>query len=327
MYSDDNFTQDNEERATTGFHLNGRPVNPTTKPVLAAVFGLITIFFTYQVGGSLLTLLIFGLDFENADINIVRLMTIGGQVLLMLAPTLLFTKMVYEDVTTIIRFRLPKLKESILFVIALAVLIPLLYNFQYIQNYIFVKLAEISPILDTVKQLLDELFELINATYIKLLTTENVLELILVIITVSIIPAICEEVFFRGYVQASFELMMKPLSAIIITSIVFGLFHFNPYGLIGLIALSVFFGAALYYSDSIVLPVILHFLNNFFAIMVFHFYGDEAFSEIDPADIGNINEHLISFFLLLLVFSGLIFFIKSQFQRKIIGGEHDLSKV
>jgi hypothetical protein len=49
--------------------------NPRISPIAVAFIGLIGGFFLYQIVGGLLTLLIFGLDIENAPVNGIRLMT------------------------------------------------------------------------------------------------------------------------------------------------------------------------------------------------------------------------------------------------------------
>ena len=69
--------------------------NPQISPIAAAFIGLIGGFFLYQIVGGLLTLLIFGLDIENAPVNGIRLMTMAGQILFILLPALIFTKLFY----------------------------------------------------------------------------------------------------------------------------------------------------------------------------------------------------------------------------------------
>ena len=45
----------------------------TMQPATAAFIALVGIFITYQIGGAILTLLIFGLNFDKADVNQMRL--------------------------------------------------------------------------------------------------------------------------------------------------------------------------------------------------------------------------------------------------------------
>lgn len=305
-----------------------REIVPTMSPTKAALLGLIVVFLLFQFGGGLLTLSIFGFDLNNADMNLMRLLTIGSQILFILFPAILFSKLVFEDVTSIIRFRLPKPKEVGLFTIGMIILVPLLQDYLHIQNYILAELAKSFSLVQSIRDFLDSLDKLVAESYLQILTANNIIEYILVILTVSITPAICEEFFFRGFVQKSFEFKKKPFIAILLTSLFFGFYHFNPYGLLPLIALGMYLGYSVYKSDSIIIPIILHFLNNFIAIIAFFVFGEEELMQSNFVDIDNISTHIISFTLLLLLFVGFLIFISRNYS-KIINSEaqNDLSKM
>ena len=178
---------------------------PTMSPNKAAVLGLIVVFFIFQFGGGLLALSVFGFDLNKADMNLMRLLTIGSQILFILFPAILFSKLVFEDVTKILRVRLPAPKEIGIFVLGLILLIPLLQNYLHIQNYILVELAKSVPFIEGIKNFFDMMDKLVEESYLQLLSAKNAFEYFIVIITVSVTPAICEEFFFRGFVQKSFE--------------------------------------------------------------------------------------------------------------------------
>ncbi len=82
----------------------------------------------------------------------------------------------------------------------------------------------------------------------------------------ALIPAFAEESLFRGFFQRSLEEEMSPLFAIAITSVIFSILHFNPIGFIPLIVIGLYLGAAAYFSRSIALPILLHFINNAVAV-------------------------------------------------------------
>ena len=286
---------------------------PSMSPNKAAILGLIAVFFIFQFGGGLLALSVFGFDLNNADMNLMRLLTIGSQILFILFPAILFSKLVFEDVTSIIRFRMPKPKEVGLFAFGLFLLVPLLQEYLTLQNYILAELAKTVPFIDGIKNFLDMLDKLVEESYLQLLTANNLFEYILVIFTVSITPAICEEIFFRGFVQKSFEFKQKPFTAILLTSIFFGFYHFNPYGLLPLIVLGMYLGYSAYKSNSIVVPIVLHFLNNFIAIIAFFIFGEEELLQTNLVQASEIDSHLITFTLLLALFVGFVIFISKNY--------------
>src|ERR1035437_898959 len=250
-------------------------IKPAISPVAAAFIGLIGGLFLYQIVGGMITLLIFGLKIENAPVNSVRLMTMAAQVLFILLPALLFTKWFYIDVTRILRVKIPNIKELSLFTLGIIVLTPLLENYIVIQTWYINQLALHYHLINAIKTFLDKLNDFMENTYGNLLKPNSIIEGGLIILVVAFVPALCEETMFRGFIQRSFEFKMKQFWAALITALFFGLYHFNPYDLIPLIALGFFFGYASYTSNSILVPMFLHFLNNFTAVMMYFILGDK----------------------------------------------------
>lgn len=318
LEQNENFNHGNTTEEQLQPNLNPeQQFNPQISPIAAAFIGLIGGFILYQIVGGLLTLLIFGLDIEHAPVNGIRLMTMAGQILFILLPALVLSRLFYSDVTKFLRIKIPNWKEILLFTIGIAILTILLQNYLYIQNFFIDQLANSVPFIKTIKELLDTLNAYVEKTYGSLLKANSVYEGILIVIVVAIVPALSEELMFRGLVQRSFEMKMKPFYAALITAIFFGVNHFNPYGLIPLIILGLYFGFAAYMSGSIAIPIILHFLNNFTAVMLYFIYGDEELisSTVQkPIELGS------SFLLLLtmaILFTGVLIMIKKYYSNAI----------
>jgi len=290
-------------------------IYPLISPIAAAFLGLIGGFFLYQFVGGILTLVIFGFDLESVPVNSLRLMTVAGQVLFILLPALLFAKWVYGDVSDIILLKLPQYLELTLFSIGIIILIPLLQSYLYIQNYFIEYLAANSEMVNSFKNLFDSLNELVDKTYGNLLKADSIPEMFLVIIVIAIVPSVCEEVMFRGYIQRSFEFKMKPIWAVLITAIFFGVYHFNPYGLLPLIVLGFYFGFAAYISKSLIVPIFLHFLNNFGAVILYFIIGDDELISTDVTDSAGLESNIFLFLLLALLFTIVIFVIKKYYLK------------
>jgi len=291
-------------------------IEPLISPTKAAFLALVLVFLLYQIGGAILTLAIFGSNFEHADVNAMRLLTMGGQILLILLPALLLSKFIYTDVTTILRVRTAKLKEAGLFILGLIILTPLMQSYLNIQSYIIDKLAVVSPFVNSAKNFLDKLDKLVESTYGNLLSVNNAAEGILVVIVVAVVPAICEETFFRGFVQSSFEFNFKPWKAALITAIFFGIYHFNPYGLLPLIGLGFFLGFAAYKTQSILVPMILHFLNNFIAVILYFIFGSEDIFENTASQTETVLPNIIIFIIFTSLFIALILAINNYYKKQ-----------
>lgn len=293
-------------------------IKSNISPIAAAFIGLVGGFFLYQFIGGLLSLLVFGFDLDKAPIDGLRLMTMAGQILFILLPALIFSKLIYEDVGKIIRLRIPDWTEIILFVVGIGILTPLLQSYLYIQNYYIEVWATHSESINTLKSFFDSLNELVDKTYGNLLRASGIPELLFVVLLVAVVPAISEEVMFRGFIQRSFELKIKPFIAALLTAVFFSLYHFNPYGLIPLAVLGFYFGFAAYTSKTLLIPILLHFLNNFTAVMLYFIIGSE---ELIKSDVSAKSGEDLGFYTLVtialtVVFILLIVMIKKYYSQK-----------
>lgn len=97
---------------------------------------------------------------------------------------------------------------------------------------------------------------------------------------IAIIPAIGEELLFRGVIQRIFTDWTKNKHlGILIAAILFSALHLQFYGFLPRLFLGVVFGYLLVYSQSMWYPVIAHFLNNAFAVGAYYFIGKEGVEE------------------------------------------------
>jgi membrane protease YdiL (CAAX protease family) len=288
---------------------------PLLSPVAAAALGLIGGFFLYQFVGGLLTLIIFGFDIEGAPADSLRLMTMAGQILFILLPALLFSKWIYGDVSDIISLKVPNWIEVLIFSAGILILTPLLQTYMFMQNFLIEHLASNYNFVNTIKSFFDSLNALVEKTYGNLLKADSFTEMLLVVLVIAAVPAVCEEVMFRGYIQKSLGFKLKPFWAALVTAIFFGFYHFNPYGLLPLICLGLYFGFAAYISNSLVVPIFLHFLNNFGAVLLFYIIGDDQLVNSDITGSEELESNIFLFVTLAILFTIIIIVIKKYYLK------------
>ena len=89
------------------------------------------------------------------------------------------------------------------------------------------------------------------------------------IIVLALIPALCEEFLFRGTIQSLLNKQWnKPHLAIWITAVVFSAIHLQFYGFLPRLLLGAYLGYLFYWSRSLWLPILAHFLHNALSILV-----------------------------------------------------------
>ncbi len=103
-------------------------------------------------------------------------------------------------------------------------------------------------------------------------TPQNLGEIILSILVVAVSPAICEEILHRGILLKAYE-SRGSISAVVISSILFGIFHFDLTNLSGPIFLGMLIGYYVIRTDSIFAGMLAHFANNFLSVLVQYYSG------------------------------------------------------
>ena len=277
--------------------LNGSWENKNRSITAAAVTGLIGIGAIYFNVQSILMIafvfiykIIFGIHLpsgfaERMNAIAVELKTptlaalVISQYVFMLLPALWIVKKWHtSQIKKYVRIRLSSIKEIILAVLITVTLLPLSYYLSYL-------LMKIFPIPESFRDLSSQLF-----------TPHNGTEFIVLIFVIAVTPAICEEIFFRGYVQRTLERTIGAKS-FIVTGILFGLFHMQPLGLISLSLLGVLFSFFYYRSKSIFPSSAAHFTNNLIAIILL--YAESKSVNTGVASDGNLPITWIIFFTLI----------------------------
>ncbi len=102
--------------------------------------------------------------------------------------------------------------------------------------------------------------------------------LVLVLGAAALLPALVEELMFRGLITRAFE-KRSHAEMVLVPSLLFGLFHLEPTQIAGTIVLGVGFGLTRLYSGSIVPSIIAHTAYNAVVILDVRFagrFGDHA---------------------------------------------------
>lgn len=119
-----------------------------------------------------------------------------------------------------------------------------------------------------------------------LLVTDSPFELFFNIFVIAIVPAIGEEMVFRGIIQRRIEKWSNHSHfAIWISALLFSAFHMQLEGLFPRMLLGALLGYLFYWSKSLWIPIIVHFMNNGLQIIAMYFYS----KNLSDVDINQVN--------------------------------------
>lgn len=106
-----------------------------------------------------------------------------------------------------------------------------------------------------------------------LLKVDNIPGLLLNLLMIAVLPALGEELIFRGCLQKIFTDWTKNYHwGIWLAAALFSAIHFQFYGFLPRMLLGALFGYMLVWSGSLWVPVIAHFINNAAAVIAAYFY-------------------------------------------------------
>ena len=90
---------------------------------------------------------------------------------------------------------------------------------------------------------------------------------------IALLPAVCEELAFRGFILSGLLRRMSPMPAIIVSGFLFGFFHMNPQQLLTATVLGWILGLIATRSGSLLPGILFHFVNNGSALIMSNFQG------------------------------------------------------
>ncbi|NLK20733.1 MAG: CPBP family intramembrane metalloprotease [Epulopiscium sp.] len=140
---------------------------------------------------------------------------------------------------------------------------------------------------------------------------------IVALLVFALLPAICEEIFFRGLLMTAFRKKATGLRAIILSSVLFGITHIDFIRMVPTAILGLTLGYAVYNTGSIFIPMLMHFLNNGIAI-VSAYYPESvvgriySYLEMDFSNFSSMHLILLIVISIVLIFMGLLLLKKQK---------------
>jgi len=136
-------------------------------------------------------------------------------------------------------------------------------------------------------------------------------EFILGILIFALIPAIGEELVFRGVLQTQFiRWFRNPHVGIWVTAIIFGAIHMQFYGMLPRTLLGALLGYLYWWSGNIWVPIIGHFMNNGFTVLLMYLLQRKVIDyQIDTEEAMPLQSILFS----LVATVALLYYLRQQF--------------
>jgi membrane protease YdiL (CAAX protease family) len=242
-------------------HMNNEPLNKIKINFIGGTI-LLTVFW-------LLGFLVFGIvAMVLGAENEVALLT-ASQIAVWLLPALLFATCFYHNFWADLNVKkFGKRTDYGWFILLYLITLPLV-------GY-FAQISELFPFPESWIEFSRNVETQTKELILQFVSGKTTKGLISALLVMAVLPAICEEVLFRGVILNN--LVKRNVGvhvAVWISAILFSAVHLEVLGFVSRTLMGATFGYAFVYSKSLWLPIILHFINN--AILVFaYFFSTET---------------------------------------------------
>ncbi len=185
---------------------------------------------------------------------------IKTQILLILLPVILILRLSKTDIKSTLRLNNTNPLNFLLVLIAALPLLILSGILGQLINYVF-------PVSEAYLEAFQNLVTV----------QEN--GLWFTIFVVGVLPGICEEVMFRGFILSA--LRKKGLwYGIVLSAILFGAFHLDPFRFLPVTLLGIWLGYLAVKTNSLYVPILAHFAQNSLAILITNYAEKVSFIKL-----------------------------------------------
>lgn len=247
---------------------------------------------------------------ESQVVSLLKYFQIINQIGLFVVPPLLFAWLDGGNIPTYLRLqKQPNLVIVSLSIVLVFAVLPLVHWSATINEMLV-----LPDWLKNVELWMKQSEE--NATRITraFLEVESVGGFILNLLMIAVLPALGEELLFRGVIQRLMHQWFRNVHlAIIVTAIIFSALHLQFYGFLPRTLLGIMFGYLFVITNSLWIPILAHFVNNGAAVVASFLFRQDLL-ESNYQEVGKINDPLwIGVSLLAVV---MIFFVIRRISKE-----------
>ena len=143
------------------------------------------------------------------------------------------------------------------------------------------------------------------------LPISNFFEFVMTTITFAVLPAVCEELLFRGLIFNGLKNKFNVSLSVIFSALIFALIHFSIFQTVYQFLIGIVLALLVHFTGSILFSMLFHFVNNF-TIVLISYITKGGRSIFEFATFGGLEIFLsILFFLLgVLAVIGIFYIIK-----------------
>lgn len=248
------------------------------------------------------------------DLNSLRFMQISSQLFTFVFPPIAYAFLVKEKPVNALGLKNVKILWLLIGTAMIFAIMPL--NSILAEWNAGLKLPES---LSALEQMIKDMQESASAMIEKFVSVDTIGGLMLNLFMIAGLAALGEELLFRSIIQTSLIKICKNAHVgILIASAIFSFIHLEFYGFVPRLILGMLLGYMFYFSGSIWVPMLMHFLNNGTVVLIY-FLNNKDITNIDVDTFGqtSIPILIVSIVVMIALF---LFSIKYSDKERTIAG-------
>ncbi len=299
------------------------PIFESLSPGAKFIFALFIIFVSFLFIlfiGLFISIPIFGIDITNfkehfdpsvaGNLNFMKFMQVLQSIAIFVIPPIVAAILFSKSYKKYLFLDKKPISLVILFSVLITIVVIPIINYTAALNSNLSLPASLAGLENSMK--LAE--EAAKQTTIAFLKAEGFGGLLFNLFMVALIPAIGEELLFRGLLLKIFKAWTKNIHVtIFITAFLFSFIHFQFYGFLPRFLLGALLGYLVYWSGSLWYSVIVHFINNAIGVLAYFLYFEKAEFEKMESLGANFNFTLV---VSILFLAGLLYAFRNYFYTK-----------
>lgn len=231
-------------------------------------------------------------DLSNpSTINLLKYLQVINQLGLFIIPPVLFAYLASHKICDYLKLNIkPQLRMIVVSTIIIFAALPFISWLGEINRNMNLP-ESLAGIENWMKRMEQEANQLIIA----FLTVKNFGGMLFNVFMIALIPAIGEEFLFRGVILKLFKDWTKNYHiAVVISAILFSALHLQFYGFLPRFLLGIILGYMFVWSGSLWVPMLIHFVNNGFAIIYIYATGSTDLINSDVESIGSSDSAFVT---------------------------------
>ena len=230
-------------------------------------------------------------DYSNPEtISLLKYLQVVNQLGLFIFPPILFAYWVSRKITAYLLLNIkPQLRVIVVSIMIIFVSLPFIGWLGEINQSL-----SLPESLSGIENWMERMENKANELIIAFLNVKSMGGMMFNVFMIAIIPAVGEEFLFRGVILRLFKEWTKNAHiAVLVSAFLFSALHMQFYGFLPRLLLGIILGYLFVWSGSLWIPMLIHFINNAFAIIYIYATGSIDLLNSDVDSIGTSDNAFI----------------------------------